>query len=58
MKGYLFKYFILLFLIGKEPVKKWIAPEIDYLTYVEEKPKFGGKKVKKKFMEKKFLMAI
>lgn len=40
----MFKYYILLFLIGKEPVKKWITPEIDYLTYVEEKPKFRAKK--------------
>jgi len=52
MKGYLFKYFILLFLIGKEPIKKWITPEIDYLTYVEEKPKFGEKKVKKEIYAK------
>lgn len=52
MKIYLIKYFILLFLIGKEPVKKWIAPEIDYLTYVEEKPKFRGNKEKKEIIGK------
>lgn len=52
MKIYLFKYFILLFLIGKEPVKKWIAPELDYLTYIEEKPKYKGKKQKEEIIGK------
>lgn len=52
MKTYLFKYFILLFLIGKEPVKKWITPEIDYLTYVEEKAKYKGKNVKEEIKGK------
>jgi hypothetical protein len=52
MKIYLIKYFILLFLIGKEPVKKWIAPELDYLTYIEEKPKYKGKNQKKEIIGK------
>lgn len=46
MKISIFKYFILFFLVGKEPIKKWILPEIDYLTYVEEKPKYKVKYVK------------
>lgn len=52
MKTYLFKYFILLFLIGKEPVKKWIESEIDYLTFIEEKPKYKGKNVKEEIKGK------
>lgn len=34
---------MLLFLIVKEPVKNWTAPEIDYLTYIE-KPRYINKK--------------
>jgi hypothetical protein len=52
MKFSIFKYFILLFLIGKEPVKKWIAPEIDYLTFIEEKAKYKGKNVKEEIKGK------
>lgn len=52
MKISIFKYLILLFLVGKEPVKKWIAPEIDYLTFIEEKAKYKGKNVKEEIKGK------
>ena len=52
MKFSIFKYFILLFLVGKEPVIKWVAPEIDFLTYIEEKPKNKGKKIDEVYIGK------
>jgi|LakMenEpi03Aug12_release.lakeMendotaPanAssembly.Ray.scaffolds.fasta_scaffold645663_2 hypothetical protein len=52
MKISIFKYLILFFFVGKEPIKKWISPEINYLTYVEEKPKYKVKYIKEEIKGK------
>ncbi len=52
MKISIFKYLILFFFVGKEPIKKWISPEINYLTYIEEKPKYKVKYIKEEIKGK------
>ncbi len=52
MKISIFKYLILFFFVGKEPIKKWISPEINYLTYNEEKPKYKVKYIKEEIKGK------